>query len=243
MKMFFLKSVLLAAACLVFTVIQPHAFAADNQAEPKVITPGITNTAPPSDAIILFDGSNLDKWQGRKGKAAAWKVKDGVATVAKKKGSIITKDKFGDCQLHIEWRTPAKIVGNGQKRGNSGIFLQGRYEVQVLDSYDNKTYTDGQAAAIYKQHAPLVNACREPGEWQAYDIIYKAPRFTEDGKVETPAFITVLQNGVLVQNHVELKGNTAGKIPKYSKHDLEGPIMLQDHSNPVSYRNIWIRKL
>lgn len=225
------------------TLIIPRLMAAEDQSEPPVVMPGLINSAPPSDGIVLFDGTDLSQWQGRNGKAAEWEVHDGAVTVVKKKGSIVSKEKFGDCQLHIEWRTPENVVGDGQKRGNSGIFLQGRYELQVLDSYDNKTYPNGQAGAVYKQHVPLVNVCRKPGEWQAYDIIYTAPRFKDDGTVESPAFITVLQNGVLIQNHVEIKGNTSGKGQKYTQHELEQPLMLQDHSDPVSYRNIWIRKL
>ncbi len=228
---------------LVVTFLFSIFLIAGETAEPLVVTPGETDSAPPSDAIVLFDGTDLSHWQGRNGKPAEWEVKDGVMTVVKKKGSIMTKEKFGDCQLHIEWRTPEKVIGSGQKRGNSGIFLQGRYEVQVLDSYNNKTYFDGQAGAIYKQYPPLVNVCRKPGEWQSYDIIYTAPRFDDDGSLASPAFITVLQNGVLIQNHVEIKGKTSGKKQTYNKHGLHEPLMLQDHGNPVSYRNIWIRHL
>lgn len=210
--------------------------------EPEVVTPG-KGTSPPSDAIVLFDGKDLDKWENMKGGVAKWDVSDGAMTVVKGAGSIQTKEVFGDCQLHIEWRTPAKVESEGQGRGNSGIFLQGIYEVQVLDSYKNRTYSNGQAASIYKQYIPLVNASQPPGVWQTYDIIYKAPIFKDNGKLESPAYITVIHNGILVQNHVELIGDTpnVGK-PKYTAHG-DGPIMLQDHSNPVSYRNIWIRKL
>jgi len=216
------------------------------ESEPEVVTPG-KDTAPPSDAIVLFDGTNLDKWESMKGGEAKWEVADGAMTVVKGAGSIRTKDVFGDCQLHIEWRTPALVEGEGQGRGNSGVFMNGStsdgYEIQVLDSYKNKTYSNGQAASIYKQYIPLVNACRPPGVWQTYNIIYKAPVFNSDGSLQSPAYITVIHNGILVQNHVELKGNTpnVGK-PKYTAHS-DGSIMLQDHSNPVSYRNIWIRKL
>lgn len=211
--------------------------------EPVVVTPG-EGTLPPSDAIILFDGKNLDAWQNEKGEAAAWKVSDGTFTVVAKTGGIKTKQAFGDCQLHIEWRSPAEVVGEGQGRGNSGIIIQGKYEIQVLDSYDNRTYSNGQAASVYKQHIPLVNACRKPGEWQTYEIIFKAPRFKEDGSLESPAYVTVIHNGVLVQNHVEIKGSVAfiGQ-PKYTKHNLKEPLVLQDHGNPVSFRNIWIREL
>lgn len=210
---------------------------------PPVVTPG-TGTAAPSDAIVLFDGKDLSQWQHNDGSPVKWTVADGAVTVIKKTGEIMTKQGFGDCQLHIEWRTPEKVVGESQGRGNSGIFLQGRYEVQVLDSYNNRTYSNGQAASIYKQYIPLVNACRPPGEWQIYDIFYAAPQFAEDGTVAKPAYVTVVHNGILVQNHVELKGGTAyiGQ-PKYEKHGEKEPLRLQDHGNPVSYRNIWIREL
>ena len=210
---------------------------------PLPVTPG-KNNAPPSDAIVLFNGKDLREWQQQAGGAAKWSVSKGAFTVVKGTGSIITRRAFGDCQLHLEWRAPAKIEGDGQDRGNSGVFLQGRYEVQVLDSYNNRTYSNGQTASIYKQHIPLVNASRKPGEWQTYDIIYRAPRFAENGTLLTPAYITVIHNGVLVQNHVELKGITVyiGK-PSYEKHNLKEPLMLQDHGNPVSYRNVWIREL
>ncbi|MBK7979185.1 MAG: DUF1080 domain-containing protein [Ignavibacteriae bacterium] len=211
---------------------------------PPIITPGEKNCMPPSDAIVLFDGTNLDEWENVKGGEAKWLLGDGAMTAVKKTGSIKTKKVFGDCQLHIEWRTPEKVEGDGQGRGNSGIFLQDRYEVQVLDSYNNVTYSNGQAASIYKQHIPLVNVCKRPGEWQTYDIFYNAPIFKDNGDVEKPAYITVVQNGVLVQNHVEIKGTTVyiGQ-PKYEKHNAKEPISLQDHGNPTSYRNIWIREL
>jgi hypothetical protein len=164
--------------------------------------------------------------------------------VAAGTGYIHTKQEFGDCQLHLEWATPAKVEGDGQGRGNSGVFLQGLYEVQVLDSYNNKTYFDGQAGSIYKQHAPLVNVCRKPGEWQTYDIIFHAPRFDEKGKLTKPADITVLQNGVLIQDHVEIRGDTMNtRKYEYTKHALKQPLSLQDHGNPVHYRNIWIHEL
>ena len=207
--------------------------------EPKVINPG----PPPSDAIVLFDGKDLSKWRMENGDAAKWQVDDGAMTV-NKTGNIYTKEEFGDCQLHIEWATPSEVKGEGQGRGNSGVFFQDRYEVQVLDSYENKTYFHGQAGAIYKQHAPLVNACRKPGEWQTYDIIFRAPKFAEDGKVTEPGRLTVLHNGILVQDHAEIFGETGpvGK-PIYKKHPAKQPIRLQDHGNPVRYRNIWIRPL
>ena len=210
--------------------------------EPVVVTPG-EGTAPPSDAIVLFDGTNLDNWESTNGGEAKWEVSDGAMTMVKGSGGIQSKVVYGDCQLHIEWRTPAEVKGKGQGRGNSGVFLQGIYEVQVLDSYENRTYSNGQAASIYKQSMPLVNACKPPGEWQTYDIIYKAPIFDEDGKLASPAYITVIQNGILVQNHYQIKGDTPYiGLPKYEAHG-EGPLMLQDHGNPVSFRNIWLRKL
>jgi len=208
--------------------------------EPKVINPG----PPPSDAIILFDGEDLSQWKCDKdGGPAKWEVKDGVARV-NGTGGISTRQGFGDCQLHLEWASPAEVKGSGQGRGNSGVYMQGRYEVQVLDSYNNKTYFHGQAGAIYKQYAPLVNCCRPPGEWQTYDIIYHAPRFGSAGDLLKPATITVLQNGVLIQDNVEIKGSTGPKgKPKYEPHPLKQPIALQDHGNPVRYRNIWVREL
>jgi len=206
--------------------------------EPKVIKPG----SPPSDAIVLFDGKDLSKWRSGNGGEAKWEVKDGVMTV-NGTGSIFTKEEFGDCQLHVEWATPVEIKGEGQGRGNSGVYIQNRYEVQVLDSYNNKTYFHGQAGALYKQHAPLVNACRPPGEWQTYDIIFHAPRFDGD-KLVKPARVTVLHNGVLVQDNTELLGTTSHMgDPKYEPHPLKQPLQLQDHSNPVRFRNIWIRPL
>ena len=210
---------------------------------PEVITPGESVNNAPSDAIILFDGTNLDNWVSTNDKGAAgWKLEDGAMTVQKGTGDIQTKQEFGDVQLHIEWRTPSEVVGEGQGRGNSGVFLQGRYEVQVLDNYNNKTYPNGQAGSLYKQSIPLVNACRPPGEWQTYDIIYTAPHFS-NGHLIKPATITVFHNGVLVQNHYELKGNTPYiGLPKYVAHG-KGPLRLQDHGNPVSYRNIWVREL
>jgi hypothetical protein len=210
---------------------------------PGVVTPG-AGTAPPSDAIILFDGSNLGNWVDHNGNTPQWDVKDGVMTVKPGTGDIRTKQGFGDVQLHIEWRTPDVIKGEGQGRGNSGVFLMDRYEVQVLDSYENPTYPNGQAASIYKQHIPLVNACRPPGEWQTYDIIFMAPRFNDEGRVTHPARITVIHNGVLVQNNVELWGDTRHiGLPRYIKHSMNEPIRLQDHGDLVSFRNIWIREL
>ena len=213
--------------------------------EPPIITPGRTPADPPSDAIVLFGGKDLAAWRSASGSGEAkWNVRDGYMEVAPRTGDIATKQEFGDCQLHIEWATPAEVKGTSQERGNSGVFLMERYEVQVLDSYDNKTYYHGQAGAVYKQYAPLVNACRKPGEWQTYDIIFKAPKFDDMGKVTERARITVLQNGVLIQNNVEIYGNTWHDKPAlYIAHGPKASLKLQDHGNPVRYRNIWIRPL
>lgn len=212
--------------------------------EPAVITP-VVNNKPPSDAIVLFDGKNLSKWETSKNTAAKWVVdKNGVFTVKKGEGNIQSKESFGSCQLHIEWRTPVKIEGEGQGRGNSGIFFMGLYELQVLDSYKNRTYSNGQAGSIYKQHIPLVNASRAAGEWQTYDVVFTAPKFNTDGTLLSPARFTVFHNGVLIQNNVEVKGETVyiGQ-PAYTAHADKAPFILQDHGNPVSFRNIWVREL
>lgn len=198
---------------------------------------------PPSDAIVLFDGEDLDQWQALKGGSAEWNVKDHVMTVKPGAGDIITQQKFCDVQLHLEWKTPTDVDGmEGQQRNNSGAIIQQRYEVQILDSYNSKTYPNGQATSIYKQAIPLVNAMRPAGEWQVYDIIFKAPRFDKKMLV-SPAHVTVLHNGVLVQNHVKILGKTEWiGAPSYEAHGCE-PLQLQDHGNYVSFRNIWIRKL
>jgi hypothetical protein len=212
--------------------------------EPPVVTPGKNNSNPPSDAIVLFNGQNLSRWQSADTTAAKWKVVDGYAEVTPGTGDIQTRDKFGDCQLHIEWATPTVPKGEGQERGNSGVFLMGRYEVQVLDSYENKTYYHGQAGSVYKQYAPLVNASRKPGEWQTYDIVFHAPKFDEQGKVIDRARVTVVHNGVLIQNNVEIYGITYNDRPAiYIAHSSQEPLRLQDHGNPIRYRNIWIRRL
>ena len=221
--------------------------------EPKVVTPGATCGAPPSDAIILFDGKNLDEWVSAKDKSPAqWTVADGVMTVAKSAGNIETKRAFKNYQLHLEWRIPENITGSGQARGNSGVFLASTgpsdagYELQVLDSYNNKTYVNGQAGSIYKQSPPLVNANRKPGEWQSYDVVWTAPAFNPDGSLKTPAYVTVFFNGVLVQNHFELKGETLYIGEPFYKAFSSAPIKLQAHgdeSEPISYRNIWVREL
>jgi len=211
--------------------------------EPSAVVPG-TDGNPPSDAIVLFDGTNLDAWQSVAGGEAGWSVADGAMTVVGGTGDIVTRQGFGDVQLHVEWRTPDKIAGDGQERGNSGVFLMRRYELQVLDSYDNRTYSNGQAASLYKQHIPAVDASRAPGQWQAYDVIFRAPSFAADGTVARPAVVTVLHNGVLVHDHVELKGPTAYiGDPAYELHGPREPIQLQDHGSPVSFRNVWVREL
>lgn len=209
--------------------------------EPEVVTPGKDGAAP-SDAIVLFDGKDLSKWKAKGSDAGAgWPVTDGFFTAGK--GDISTKEEFQDFQLHIEWSAPEKVEGEGQGRGNSGIFLQDRYEVQILDSYENRTYSNGQAGSIYKQYPPLVNAMRKPGDWNTYDIIYTAPRFKEDGSLFSEARVTVLHNGVVIQNNAVIRGTTEYiGLPKYKEHG-KGPISLQDHGNPVRFRNIWIREL
>jgi len=222
---------------------------------PKVVTPGKLNGEAPSDAIILFNGKNLSQWVMADDRTAAakWKVADGILTVDKKTGNIETKQSFNNYQLHLEWRVPANISGEGQLRGNSGLFLASigkgdlGYELQILDSYNNKTYTNGMAGSIYKQTTPMFNAAKQPGEWQTYDVIWTAPTFNADSTVKTPAKVTVLFNGVLVQNNFELKGPTqyVGQ-PGYRQAHGASPIKLQAHgdkSEPVSFRNIWIREL
>jgi hypothetical protein len=224
--------------------------------EPKVVMPGAADSAPPSDAIVLFDGKNLDEWVNTADKSPAnWIVSNGVMTVNKARGmagNIETKRKFRNFQLHIEWKIPENVTGTDQLRGNSGVFLASTgggdagYELQILDSYHNRTYVNGQAGSIYKQGIPLVNPARKPGEWQSYDVVWAAPVFQADGSLQTPAYVTVFFNGVLVQNHFELKGETLyiGK-PVYRKFD-SASIKLQAHpdpSEPVSFRNIWVREL
>lgn len=213
------------------------------QPEPAIVTPG-EGTRPPSDAIVLFDGTSLDGWESdRDASAAGWSLGDGAMTAVRGAGDIRSKAVFGDIQLHVEWRTPAVVDGEGQGRGNSGVFLQGRYEVQVLDSFGNRTYSNGQAASVYKQHIPMANASKAPGTWQTYDIFYRAPVFRENGELVRKANVTVVHNGVLVLLNAEIQGGTTYTgLPKYEPHD-DGPIVLQDHGNPTSYRNIWVRRL
>ena len=200
---------------------------------PRVVTPASQPGGEPSDAIMLFDGRDLSKWA-----AAKWKVENGYMEVVPRSGDLATREKFGDVQLHLEWAAPAQVRGNSQGRGNSGVFLQGRYEVQVLDSFENPTYADGQAGAIYGQWPPLVNAVRKPGEWQSYDIVFEAPQ------AGRPAYLTVFLNGVLLHNRQELMGSTVHRaLPKYMPQPAEDSLVLQDHGDPVRYRNIWIRRL
>jgi len=207
-----------------------------NWKEPALVDPGKPDGAP-SDAIVLFDGKSMNEWNG----GEKWTLENGYGICG---GGVTTKKKFGDCQLHLEFATPDKVSGEGQGRGNSGVYLMGKYEVQILDSHENKTYFDGQCASIYKQHPPLVNASRKPGEWQTYDIVFHGPRFRPDGSLKKPATVTVLQNGVLVQDHYEILGETLYEHPPhYAAHGDRESIHLQFHGNPVRFRNIWIRDL
>ncbi len=204
--------------------------------EPPVIDSGNANHVP-SDAIVLFDGKDMSAFNG----GEKWKIENGYAEVSG--GGVSTKQAFGSCQLHIEFATPEKVAGDGQGRGNSGVYLMGKYEVQILDSFNNKTYFDGQCGALYKQQPPTVNASRKPGEWQTYDIVFEAPEFDADGKVKKSAYLTVLHNGVLIHNHFELKGGTFwDQPPHYETHGAKLPFQLQDHGNPIRFRNIWIRE-
>lgn len=215
--------------------------------QPEIVTPGnYALQGAPSDAIILFDGKDLSQWESARGGEAKWDVHDGVFTVNKRAGDIQTKEKFGSYQLHIEWYIPTNISGESQSRGNSGVYMQGKYEIQIMDSYQNETYVNGQAGSIYKQTPPLKNAMRKPGEWNVFDIIYTAPVYKEDGSYLYRPYVTVIHNGVLVQNHTEILGTTEYiGFPKVAAEG-DGPILLQAHgdpSAPISFRNIWIRKL
>lgn len=214
--------------------------------KPRVVAPGpsAVPSLPPADAIILFDGSDLSQWRSGDGTPAKWRLIDGAVEVVRGTGSITTARSFGDVQLHIEWRTATPPRADGQNRSNSGVFLMGRYEVQVLDSYENETYADGQAAALYGQQPPLVNASRPPGEWQSYDIVFRRPRFGADGTVLEPARVTMFHNGVLVHDAAALTGATAHmRRASYEPHEDRLPISLQDHGDPVRFRNIWVRDL
>ena len=216
------------------------------RARPAVVDPGPSPSAAraPSDAVVLFDGRDLSEWRSRDGGPAQWKVEGGYVEVVAGTGQITTVRAFGDCQLHVEWAAPVPPTGAGQDRGNSGVFLMGRYEVQVLDSYGSATYPDGQAAAIYGQYPPLVNASRSPGEWQTFDIVFRRPRFDARGELIAPARLTVIHNGVLVHDAVILTGPTAHRRrPPYEVHADRLPITLQDHASPVRFRNIWVRDL
>ncbi|MBT3378938.1 MAG: DUF1080 domain-containing protein [Lentisphaerae bacterium] len=216
--------------------------------QPRVVTPGTESTqeaagAAPSDAVVLFDGTDLSGWVDKDGNEAKWKVENGYMEVAPKAGNIKSVAEFGDCQLHVEWASPVVVEGDSQGRGNSGVFLMGKYEIQVLDCFENPTYPDGTTGGIYGQCPPLANSCRKPGEWQVYDIIWIAPRF-EDGKVVSPARVTVFLNGVLLHHDKELIGATTHKkVGEYVPHASAGPLELQDHKNPVRFRNIWYRPL
>lgn len=242
-----LRRILLASTTMVFASMAVLTFGVRGQAQeyltgiqwakPPIIAPGATDREPPSDAVILFDGKDTSKWNN----ADSWKVEDGVLVCGRRQ--IVSKDEFGDCQVHIEWSAPVPAKGSGQGRGNSGVFLMGRYELQVLDSFDNETYFDGQAGAIYKQTPPAVNAMRKPGEWNTYDIYWTCPKFKDDGSLESPAFITAVHNGVLILNHFALLGDTPfNRPPQYKSHPAKGPLAIQDHGNPVRFRNIWVRE-
>lgn len=208
-----------------------------------VVTPAAQLGLPPSDAIILFDGKDLSKWTATRGGASLWDVSDGAMTVKANSGNIKSIQTFGDIQLHVEWRSPMVVKGEGQNRGNSGVYLQERYEVQVLDSYENQTYANGQVGSVYKEHIPQVNASRKPGEWQSYDIVFTAPRFSEKGTLVVPGYLTVFHNGILIHNHVALKGPTQFQGLPIAEVHGKGSILLQDHGDAVSYRNIWVREL
>lgn len=232
---------LLAALTLITTCAAPICSAAEPKkaAEPRVVNPGPPG-GPPSDAIVLFDGKDLSKWRAQNGGEPKWKLAEGCVETTQT-GGIFTREEFDDCQLHVEWAAPSVVKGEGQGRGNSGVYLQGRYEIQVLDCFNNKTYPDGQAGAFYGHFPPLVNVCRKPGEWQAYDIVFHGPRQAADGAI-TPGSFTVLHNGVLIQDHVPVDGRATTAAPLNGVVE-KGPLFLQDHGNPVRYRNIWIRPL
>jgi hypothetical protein len=232
----------LTAVALAGAWFLTHAASPTKESAPPVVTPGATfsHLAPaPSDAVVLFSGTDLAAWKRDDGGPASWKVADGAMQMSG--GGMQTREEFGDIQLHLEWASPAEVKGEGQGRGNSGVYFQGRYEIQVLDSYENPTYFNGQAASFYGHNAPLVNACRKPGEWQSYDIVFHAPKPGPDGKA-IPGSFTVIHNGVLVQDHIPINGD-ATVAAKFSGVTPKGPLILQDHGNPVRYRNIWLRKL
>jgi hypothetical protein len=236
---FFIRSMMLALVCIGGVAVWNYAqefLSGIVWPEPPKVSPA-DGQGPPSDAIVLFDGDDMEAWvHGEK-----WKLKDGIATA--NGGGVHTKQAFGDCQIHLEFATPEKVEGEGQGRGNSGVYIMGRYEVQILDSFNNATYFDGQCGAIYKQQPPMVNASRGPGQWQTFDIFFTAPKFHADGSLKKPAYLTVVHNGVLIHNHVELSGGTSwSEPPRYSAHPEKEPLHLQFHGNPVRFRNIWVRE-
>lgn len=241
MKPFLYLSLLFFSQILYSQITDPVATEVWNPV-PKVVTTSTSNV--PSDAVILFDGANLGAWTAVKDNGkAAWEVSNNSFTVKPGSGDIKTNQKFGSCQLHLEFKMPAATEATGQGRGNSGVFFQEKYEVQVLDNYNNRTYSNGQCGAVYKQSIPLANACKAPGEWQIYDIVFTAPVFNADGIKTSPGYVTVFHNGVLIQNHTEIKGTTEYiGLPKNDAHG-KGSIVLQDHGNLISYRNIWLREL
>jgi hypothetical protein len=230
-----LSGIVLAIGCGVISAAE----AGKVEQEPTVIDPGSVG-GPPSDAIVLFDGKDLSKFRGQRSEEPKWKLKAGVMETTPQ-GGMFSKDEFGDCQLHVEFATPSVVKGDGQGRGNSGVYLMGRYEIQVLDSFNNKTYPNGQCGAFYGHKPPLVNACRKPGEWQTYDIIFHAPKKLADGTVQAGSF-TVLHNGVLIQDHISVSGESTTAAPLKGVAE-KGPLYLQDHGNPVRFRNIWVRNL
>ena len=241
-------SLLAAAAAMTLSAAAQDQWAVHDPDRPlpTVVAPGPAGppVPPPADAIVLFDGRDLGRWTDAKGQPARWKVENGYMEVVPKTGGIRTVDGYGDCQLHVEWMAPSPAKGTGQDRGNSGVFLMDTYEVQVLDCYGNKTYADGSTAAIYGQFPPAVNACRPPGEWQTYDIVFHRPRFASDGALASPARMTVFHNGIVVHDGAVLTGPTAHKArPPYKMHADRLPISLQDHDHPVRFRNIWLREL
>jgi len=224
-------------ACFVITASADEYLSGIQWEKPRIVTPGSADAKPPSDAIVLFDGKDLSKWNN----GDRWSIEEGDMIAGR--GKLVSKESFGDCQFHLEWSAPSPPKGRGQGRGNSGIFFMDKYEIQILDSYDNETYSDGQAGAIYKQTPPQVNAMRKPGQWNAYDLFWTAPKFDGDDLV-SPAYITAIHNGVLILNHFELQGDTPyHRPPAYSAHGPTGPISIQDHGNPVRFRNIWIRNI
>lgn len=239
------RGLLLAFAAALAAAVTPPVIPWQPGDRDRPLPPQITADpgAPPSDAVVLFDGTNLDAWRHADGRPAAWKIGDGYFEIVPGTGSLATVEPFGDCQLHLEWAAPSPTGGSDQEPGNSGVYLMSQYEIQVLDSYRNRTYADGQAAAVYGQYPPLVNASRAPGEWQSYDIVFHGPRFGADGELLRLATVTVLHNGVLVQDHARLTGPTEFDRPPYRPHPEKMPLALQDHGQPVRYRNLWIREL